>query len=400
MEPDTNSNQRRVIQASEILAKIERDEDVEYDDVIVEGDLDLSGLELQMWHVDREEFEVLSELSNWLKVIRSRINIISSEIRGNLNFNNAHFLKEICFEKSELSGNFEFQGSEFGGDADFHGAVFVDYANFQGVVFDGNVNFEGSEFGVDTNFLETEFSGYANFKAVNFAGHANFEWASFNGIYTNFERAEFIEAADFEGANFDRNTMSFKDAKFGDPWSQQVACRIAKRKMEDQGNKKEADYYFYREMEAVRLQNGIKGIKQENHQSPSNIREWMSLFGYKIAQILSKIKRFLIYDFLEYIFIQRVFGYGVRPFNVAKAWLIVVFTLGFVYWVGSGVEKANNTLEWYEYFYFSIVTAATPGYAGYTPASGLYTLIAGAQAIFGTFMWAAFIATFARKWQR
>jgi len=51
-------------------------------------------------------------------------------------------------------------------------------------------------------------------------------------------------------------------------------------------------------------------------------------------------------------------------------------------------------------FAYSIVTAATPGYAGYSPASGLYTLIAGAEAIFGTFMWAAFIATFARKWQR
>jgi hypothetical protein len=61
---------------------------------------------------------------------------------------------------------------------------------------------------------------------------------------------------------------------------------------------------------------------------------------------------------------------------------------------------AESRLDWYEYFYFSIVTAATPGYAGYTPASGLYTLIAGAEAIFGTFMWAAFIATFARKWQR
>ena len=59
-----------------------------------------------------------------------------------------------------------------------------------------------------------------------------------------------------------------------------------------------------------------------------------------------------------------------------------------------------SVLHYFMITYFSIVTAATPGYAGYTPASGLYTLIAGAQAIFGTFMWAAFIATFTRKWQR
>lgn len=39
MEPDANLNERKVIQASEILAKIERGEDVEYDGVIIEGDL-------------------------------------------------------------------------------------------------------------------------------------------------------------------------------------------------------------------------------------------------------------------------------------------------------------------------------------------------------------------------
>jgi len=42
---------RPIVPASEILAKIERGEPVEYDGVIVEGDLDLSGLDLPqgMW---------------------------------------------------------------------------------------------------------------------------------------------------------------------------------------------------------------------------------------------------------------------------------------------------------------------------------------------------------------
>ena len=57
MEPQTSSDQRPVIQASEILAKIERGEDVEYDGVIVEGDLDISGLELPTEHMDRTEGE-------------------------------------------------------------------------------------------------------------------------------------------------------------------------------------------------------------------------------------------------------------------------------------------------------------------------------------------------------
>ena len=43
MGSDTDSSQPDVVQASEILAKIERGEPVEYDNVIVDGDLDLSG---------------------------------------------------------------------------------------------------------------------------------------------------------------------------------------------------------------------------------------------------------------------------------------------------------------------------------------------------------------------
>jgi hypothetical protein len=39
IESDTSSDQRLVIHAREILAKIERGEDVEYDGVIIEGDL-------------------------------------------------------------------------------------------------------------------------------------------------------------------------------------------------------------------------------------------------------------------------------------------------------------------------------------------------------------------------
>jgi hypothetical protein len=52
------------------------------------------------------------------------------------------------------------------------------------------------------------------------------------------------------------------------------------------------------------------------------------------------------------------------------------------------------------YAEFSIVTTATPGYGGYIPAPGLYQGLASFEAIFGTFMWAAFIATFARKYMR
>jgi uncharacterized protein YjbI with pentapeptide repeats len=442
MEPDANSSERKVIQASEILAKIERGEPVEYDGVIVEGDLDISGLELPTEHVDRTEEEALHRLSEELKTIRSKMIITNSDIRNNVDFSNAHFQNSVKFEKAKFTGKHaDFRGTEFGGDVSFREAEFAGWsAIFYKAKFTGeNAFFNGAKFtgghavfykakftGKNAYFVKTKFTGgNVNFKGAEFTcgdvffngaeftgGDVSFSVAEFTGGDVSFSSAKFtggdvfFSGAEFTGGGtyFDNlqfhRGVSFKETKFSDPKSQEIACRIAKRKMEEVGNKEEADDYFYREMEAVRIQNGIKGIKRDVYQNPSNIKEWLSLFRSKIIRMRSKIKRFLIYDFLEYIFIQRIFGYGVHPFNIAKTWLIVVFTLGVVYWIGSGVEKANNTLDWYEYFYFSIVTAATPGYAGYTPASGLYTLIAGAEAIFGTFMWAAFIATFARKWQR
>lgn len=114
MEAETSSDPRPVIQASEILAKIERGEDVEYDyPVKIEGDLDLSRLDLRTEHVDRTELEVKRGLSDDIKVVRSQIIITNSEIQGHVNFGNACFKAKIIF-----------RGVEFGRDVNFQGAGF------------------------------------------------------------------------------------------------------------------------------------------------------------------------------------------------------------------------------------------------------------------------------------
>jgi hypothetical protein len=94
--------------------------------------------------------------------------------------------------------------------------------------------------------------------------------------------------------------------------------------------------------------------------------------------------------------IQYLFGYGVRPFWVIRSWLLVVLAFALVYWLGHGVSEASS---FWQNLYFSVVTAATPGYGGFNPNPG-FIVLATFQAIFGTFMWAAIIATFARKFMR
>lgn len=69
-------------------------------------------------------------------------------------------------------------------------------------------------------------------------------------------------------------------------------------------------------------------------------------------------------------------------------------------WAGNELEKISNLWDYlWKCIYFNITTAATPRYGGYTPRSG-FEILKVFEAIFGTFIWAAFIATFARKFIR
>ena len=109
----------------------------------------------------------------------------------------------------------------------------------------------------------------------------------------------------------------------------------------------------------------------------------------------------------EYIFIQLIFGYGVHPFRLMFCWFLVAVIFAIFYSVNGGITgklPASSLPQPWSYFvecfYFSVVTAVTPGYGKYELTSWVYQVIASAEAIFGTFMWAAFIATFARKYMR
>ena len=168
---------------------------------------------------------------------------------------------------------------------------------------------------------------------------------------------------------------------------------MARIAQERRGDRTAADYYFYREMEA----------KRKRKYLTFSLKPFLSLLRkLKFEKALAKYtgflekKRRVYWGFLE-LPIQYIFGYGVHPWRVIATWLLTVFSLTFVYWYGNGVEAANSL---WECLYFSVVTAATPGYGGYNPQPGFFQGLASFEAIFGTFMWAAFIATFARKYMR
>ncbi len=54
-------------------------------------------------------------------------------------------------------------------------------------------------------------------------------------------------------------SFNFRDSSFKFPKDEEAACAKAKKIFNDQGKKEEADYHFFREMDARRRQKGIRG---------------------------------------------------------------------------------------------------------------------------------------------
>jgi len=238
---------RPIVPASEILAKIERGEPVEYDGVIVMGDLDLSGLDLPTKYVERTRSEIKDGLTEDVKLVGSLIWIENSEIRGKVDLSNAEFQNAISFWGTNFTEEGLFFGSIFTRIAYFGEVLFCSDVDFSGAVFDGKNNrdvcahfgsaifdnfpteadfFRAIFSGGDAYFAEAKFdSRYADFEEAVFSGgdadfeeavfsggDADFENAVFSGGDANFDEANFSEDAKFRGAVFSGGDADFADA--------------------------------------------------------------------------------------------------------------------------------------------------------------------------------------------
>jgi len=153
-----------MIKAEEVLEKIEKGRPVEYENVIIYGDLDLHLLDLPL-------------AKNKRKIIQSTIKIEYSVIKG---------------------------------DVFFDHAVFSGLVDFDGTKFTGAANFSGSLFSEDAGFSESEFEGLAGFSRAHFATEANFSRARFNDA--DFGRASFD--GNFHLVNAKVYTLKLSDAQF------------------------------------------------------------------------------------------------------------------------------------------------------------------------------------------
>ena len=101
IEADMPEGTKRTILASKILEEIQNQETIEYDDFIIEGDLDISKLDLPIQHVERTKYQNA-------KQVTSVIRISNSCIYGTLNFQNTIFIKPIYFSNTKFCKGADF----------------------------------------------------------------------------------------------------------------------------------------------------------------------------------------------------------------------------------------------------------------------------------------------------
>ena len=148
----------KIIRAEDILEKIEIGAPVDYNNVTIVGDLNLSSLQLPSKHKERSEFEQeIRYLSTDVKLIESPISINGSKIRGSIYSDNIIFNRSITFSGCVFDKDVHFRGTQFGDDVSFQDSSFAGNAYFEWAELDGKANFQNSIFYNSSHFLEVNF---------------------------------------------------------------------------------------------------------------------------------------------------------------------------------------------------------------------------------------------------
>lgn len=203
-----DSDHRTVVQADEILEKIERGEPVYYDHKTIEGILNLNNRKLPMadGSPDRIGSYVLSED---LKLVRSPLAFKDCLIMGDIDFSNARILMRASFDRSIILGKANFCGSEFNQSASFNLSQFNHFADFSDSRFEQSAYFKNSFFYENADFSGSQFLQSASFFDSRFNQSAYFVWSQFNR-FADFRYSQFDQPAYFSDSKFHQSAEFYR----------------------------------------------------------------------------------------------------------------------------------------------------------------------------------------------
>ena len=201
-----------MVQAEEILKKIELGQPVQYDGCTIVGDLDISKLELPTVFVARNYNEKYTfSLTENAKLVVSPIELTGCLILGSLDLNGAVLQEILACENTRFEGSVHLNGTHFQQAVDFRHAQFNQTAYFGEVQFNQIANFVSAQLNKYAYFWGAQFNQGAYFMSAQFNQTAYFGNAQFN--WTDFSEAQFNQNAYFEYVQFNRITQ-FVDVHF------------------------------------------------------------------------------------------------------------------------------------------------------------------------------------------
>lgn len=224
------------VNASEIIAKINRGEAVTYKDVVVVGNLDLTKLQnMKLKNEDKSKYDSKEYIStvtapltfvnctfkgdvlayynpnNGINIGKSVSEVYNTNFEQEVRFDGCIFEEASAFKYSEFKGGASFIGSRFEEEALFKYSKFRKSVNFSSANFKEDANFKYVKFPVKVSFSGATFGEEANFKYAQFQEGVNFQKTVFNGT-ANFKYAKISDSFDIKGARF-RGGDDFKYTK-------------------------------------------------------------------------------------------------------------------------------------------------------------------------------------------
>ena len=181
------------VPASEILEKIKMQEDIFYKNSIINGDLDINLLEMQ--------------IINGKSLIEANIGFMDSKFEGEVDFSNSIFKEKVDFTNTYFAKSITFKNSEFNDIACFRRSN-INFASFDGCIFRKVAH-----------FCKSRFTEYADFSRSHFIEETCFNGAQFSYL-------------DLRRSIFEGDFLTFRNAIFASPGSQEDACRRAKNLLE------------------------------------------------------------------------------------------------------------------------------------------------------------------------
>jgi len=210
-----------MVDAGEILKKIELGLPVDYQNVIVTGDLDLNSIAEPPLSAQRTaqkssavrtvvtspiritDSVILNDVNFHSTILENVTDFQGTKFRSQVSMRDSRFNDIVNFNKAEFGAAADFSLSQFGQPASFSGAKFNQTAYFKDAQFSQAARFVSAQFNQTAYFQRAQFRQYADVRSARFNRGAIFELAQFNQT-ADFKLAQFLQVADFSHSQFDQ----------------------------------------------------------------------------------------------------------------------------------------------------------------------------------------------------